>query len=128
MRPFGSGVSSGCHSGPRAFFGFSRDCSEALFLGREAVEAFVRFLVCCFSRFAASRVSRGPCTCSQAGRPAGGLARSPCLSEGKGSNALLGRRGSDPLLFGSFLLLVFVLGHRGPGAFSFLLGRRLRRP
>ena len=31
---FVSGVSSGCHSGPRAFFGFSRDCSEALFWTR----------------------------------------------------------------------------------------------
>ena len=29
---FVSGVSSGCHSGPRAVFGFSRDCSEAFFL------------------------------------------------------------------------------------------------
>ena len=26
------GFSSGCHSGPRALFGFSRDCSEAFFL------------------------------------------------------------------------------------------------
>ena len=43
VRPFCSGVSSGCHSGPRAVFGFSRDCSDALF-GREAVEAFVLFL------------------------------------------------------------------------------------
>ena len=32
VRPFCSGVSSGCHSGPRAVFGFSRDCSEAFFL------------------------------------------------------------------------------------------------
>ena len=32
VRPFCSGVSSGCHSGPRAFFGFSRDSSEAFFL------------------------------------------------------------------------------------------------
>ena len=128
VRPFCSGVSSGCHSGPRAVFGFSRDCSEALFLGREAVEAFVRFLVCCFSRFAASHVSRGPCTYLQVGGPAGGLARSPCLSEGKGSNALLGRRGSDPLLFGSFLLLVFALGHRDPRAFLFAGAIRLFRP
>ena len=105
--------------GPRAVFGFSRDCSEALSLGREAVEAFVRFLVRCFSRFAASRVSRGRCTYLQVGGPAGGLARSPCLSEGKGSNALLGRRGSDPLLFGFFLLLVFALGHRDPRAYLF---------
>ena len=28
---FPSGVLSGCHSGPRAFFGFSRDFSEAFF-------------------------------------------------------------------------------------------------
>ena len=35
---------SGCHSGPRAFFGFSRDFSEAFFLGREAAKAVARFL------------------------------------------------------------------------------------
>ena len=33
--------------------------------------------------------------------------------------ALLRRRDSDPLLCGFFLLLVFVLGHRGPRAFLF---------
>ena len=32
VRPFCSGVSLGCHSGPRAFFGFSRDFSDASFL------------------------------------------------------------------------------------------------
>ena len=42
---FCSGVSSGCHSGPRAFFGFSRDSSEAFLLGREAVEAFALFFL-----------------------------------------------------------------------------------
>ena len=49
---FVSGVSSGCHSGPRAVFGFSRDCSEAFSwtLGGKGV---CSFLVCCFSRFAA---------------------------------------------------------------------------
>ena len=62
---------------------------------------------------------RGPCTYLQVGGPAGGLARSPCLSEGKGSNALLGRRGSDPLLFGFVLVLVFALGHRDPRAYLF---------
>ena len=34
-------------------------------------------------------------------------------------SALLGRRDSDPLLCGFFLLLVFVLGHRGPRAYLF---------
>ena len=34
-------------------------------------------------------------------------------------NALLGRRDSDPLLFGFFMLLVFVLGHRDPKAYLF---------
>ena len=34
VRHFCSGVSLGCHSGPRAFFGFSRDCSEACFWTR----------------------------------------------------------------------------------------------
>ena len=43
VRPFCSCVSSGCHSGPRAFFGFSRDFSEAFF-GREAAKAVARFL------------------------------------------------------------------------------------
>ena len=35
----------------------------------------------------------------------------------QGSIALLGRRDSDPLLFGFFLLLVSVFGHRGPRAY-----------
>ena len=81
---FVSGVFSGCHSGPRAVFGFSRDCSEAFFSWTLGGKGVCSFLVCCFSRFAASHVSSGPCTWSQEGRPAGGLARSPCLSEGKG--------------------------------------------
>ena len=116
VRPFCSGVSSGCHSGPRAFFGFSRDFSEAFFLGREAAKAFARFFLwsCCFSRFAASHVSSGPCAWSQEGRPAGGLARSPCASEGKGSIALLGRRDPDPLLFVFFCVASVCFGSQGP--------------
>ena len=54
------GFLRGAILGPRGFFGFSRDSSEAFFLGREAVEAFALFLVCCFSRFAAPHVSRRP--------------------------------------------------------------------
>ena len=91
VRPFCSGVSSGCRSGPRALFGFSRDCSEAFF-GREAVEAFAPFWFVVFPVLRLHTFSSGPCAWSQEGRPAGGLARSPCLSEGRGSGALLGRR------------------------------------
>ena len=36
--------------------------------------------------------------------------------------------GTQTLLCGFFLLLVSVLGHRGPRALLFLVGRRLRRP
>ena len=56
VRPFCSGVSSGCHSGPRAFFGFSRDCSEAFFWtrgGRGVCSFFglLFFPFCGFTRF-----------------------------------------------------------------------------
>ena len=50
-------VFSGCHSGPRAFLGFSLNLrglsslapSEALFLGREAARVFSVLLLPCFS-------------------------------------------------------------------------------
>ena len=83
------------------------------FFGREAVEAFVPFCLLFFP-FCGSHVSSGPCTWSQEGRPAGGLARSPCPSEGKGSNALLGRRDSDPLLFVLFCVASVCFGSQGP--------------
>ena len=126
MRPFCSGVSSGCHSGPRAVFGFSRDCSDALF-GREAVEAFVLFCLLFFP-FCGSHVSRGPCTCSQEGRPAGGLARSPCLSEGKGSTMPFSGGGFRPppvwFLFASSVCF----WPQGPTSLFCLRGHLLRCP
>ena len=49
---FPSGVLSVCHFGPQAFFGFSRDFSEALFSGREAARVLHCFsCLCCFSPF-----------------------------------------------------------------------------
>ena len=42
------GVFSGCHSGPRAFLGFSLDLSETFFLGREAARVFGASLVLVF--------------------------------------------------------------------------------
>ena len=106
--------------GPVRFLDSLETALRPFFFGREAVEACALFLVCCFSRFAASHVSSGPCAWSQEGRPACRLARSSCPSEGKGSIAVLGRRDSDPLLFVSFVLLVFVLGHRDPRALLFV--------
>ena len=44
-----SAFSSGCHSGPRAFLGFSLNPSEAFFLGREAARVFLCFSCPCFS-------------------------------------------------------------------------------
>ena len=43
---FLSGVLSGCHSGPRAFFGFSRDSSEALSWARGGMGASCHFSFC----------------------------------------------------------------------------------
>ena len=113
VRPFCSGVSSGCHSGPRAVL-VSLGTALRPFFGRESGRGVCSFFGVLFFPFCGSHISRGPCACLQVGGPAGGLARSPCLSEGKGSNALLGRRGSDPLLFGSFFVASVCLGHRGP--------------
>ena len=120
MRPFCSGVSSGCHSGPRAVFGFSRDCSDALF-GREAVEAFVPFfLVCCFSRFAAhtflggrapARRKAGPWVLALTPHPSEG--GRPCPSRAAGTQTPACSLGEP------FLLLVFVwaTGAREPCCF-----------
>ena len=116
-----SGASSGCHSGPRALFGFSRDCSEAFFWTRGG-KGVCSILFVVFSRsvvFAPSHVSSGPC------RPAGGLARSLCPSEGKGSIALLGRRDSDPLLFVFSCVASVCFGSQGPKSPSVRLGASL---
>ena len=43
---FPSGVFSGCHSGPRAFFGFSRDFSEACFLDARRQGCFFASRAC----------------------------------------------------------------------------------
>ena len=63
---FLSGVLSGCHSGPRAFFGFSRDFSEAFFsdarrqgcfIASRACVVFPLFvLFCSFTPFLEARV------------------------------------------------------------------------
>ena len=41
-------VFSGCHSGPRAFLGFSLDLLRPFFLGREAARVFLGFSCACF--------------------------------------------------------------------------------
>ena len=118
VRPFCSGV--------------SRDFSEAFFLDARRQRRLlnsVRGLL--FSRsvvFAASHVSSGPCTLSQEGRPAGGLARSPCPSEGKGSIALLGWRDSDPLLFVFFCVASVCFGSQGPKSPSVRRGASFGAP
>ena len=104
LRPFCSGVSSGCHSGPRAFFGFSRDSSEAFF-GREAVEAFALFFLwpVFFPVLQAPRVSSGPCAWLQDGRPA---PAPPARVRVGGRLPFSGGGTKTPLLFGFFSLLV----------------------
>ena len=84
------------------------------------------FLVCCFSRFAAHTFLGGR---APARRKAGPwvLALTPHPSEG-GRPCPSRAEGLRPPPVWFFFVASICLGHRGPGAFSFLLGRRLRRP
>ena len=118
VRPFCSGVSSGCHSGPRAFFGFSRDCSEALFWTRGG-RGVCSFFVCCFSRFAAHTFLVG---LAPGLRKAGPRVVSPAplaRVRARGRMPFSGGGTQTPSCLFYFVLLVFVLGHRDPRALLF---------
>ena len=89
------------------------------FFGREAVEAFVPFLVCCFSRFAAHTFLVG---LAPGLRKAGPRVVSPAplaRVRARGRMPFSGGGTQTPSCLFYFVLLVSVLGHRGPRALSF---------
>ena len=89
------------------------------FFGREAVEAFACFLVCCFSRFAAHTFLVG---LAPGLRKAGPRVVSPAplaRVRARGRMPFSGGGTQTPSCLFCFVLLVFVLGHRDPRALLF---------
>ena len=127
---FPSGVLSGCHSGPRAFFGFSRDFSEAFFLDARRQGCFFASRACVvfplfvlFCGFFSHDLEGADPSSNEAYPQAIAPALRP--SEGQGRGIVLGRLDTafrDPF----FAFMCLAEGHRDPsglflwggGAFS----------
>ena len=105
---------------PKAFFKREKETEQRESLNLKCV--------CCFSRFGASHVSSGPCPSKQdrllgpCGQKRTLEAKRNQTSEGGRLSPFSPEKGQSrppSLLFGFFLLLVFVFGHTGPRACLF---------